>query len=71
MSIDKSELLWESEVLDLLRQDVERAGGPSAWSHGRGVNPTNLRRMLERGKLQPHLLRVIGYSRVTLLKKSP
>jgi hypothetical protein len=71
MSIDKSELLWESEVVELLRQDVERAGGPSAWSRRRGVNPTNLRRMMESGSLQPHLLRVIGYSRVTLLKKDP
>jgi len=42
-----AKILEQKDVVRLLREEVERAGGQVAWSKKTGVNRTNLNRILK------------------------
>jgi DNA-binding phage protein len=58
-------LFDESDVLRLLREDVDRAGGQSAWARRSGINRVNLNKMLN-GKrpLSSSIVKALNLKRV-------
>jgi DNA-binding phage protein len=58
-------LLDESDVLRLLREDVERAGGQSAWARRSGIDRGHLNRVLNgRRPPSPNIVQALKLKKV-------
>jgi hypothetical protein len=62
---NKSALLDKSEVLDLLKDAIARAGSQSAWARETGIHRTALSAVLNGRKgLQPKIITALGLQKV-------
>jgi hypothetical protein len=63
--VENTKLLDDKDVLRLLREDVDRAGGQSAWARRSGIDRTHLSRVLK-GKrpLSPTIVQALKLKRV-------
>ena len=63
-------LLDESDVLRLLREDVDRAGGQSAWARRSGVNRVHLNKVLNAKRpLTSTIVKALKLKRMFTYKK--
>jgi DNA-binding phage protein len=65
-----TKLLDEKDVLRLLREDVDKAGGQSAWARRSGIERTHLNRVLK-GKrpLSPTIVQALKLKRVVAYER--
>jgi hypothetical protein len=60
-----TKLLDESDVLRLLREDVESAGGQSAWARRWGIDRVHLNKVLNGERpLSPNIFRALKLKKV-------
>jgi DNA-binding phage protein len=60
-----TKLLDESDVLRLLREDVDRAGGQSAWARRSGIDRVHLNKVLNGERpLSPNIVRALKLKKV-------
>ena len=58
-------LLDENDVLRLLREDVDRAGGQSAWARRSGIDRVHLNRVLKGQRpLSPNITQALKLKKV-------